>query len=288
VQYAPGLFRYLKARVDQDRNQSNQYLLTGSQKFTLMEGVRESLAGRVSVVNLHTLSLAELQAFRKKPLSRDDILELCWKGGYPEVHSGSLPPHQIFLRLAAFRSGQLVSYASLAADAGVSPNTVKAWLGVLEASGIIHLLQPYFRNFGKRLIKTPKLYFLDTGLLCFLLDLHSAKHLQESTLLGPVFETLVLGQILRARANSLDPATIYFYREQNGLEIDFVIPEGEKLHLIECKHSGEPTAVAKTLREIESRLPEGTVAGRTLITSRPARMHLKELKLELRDPITPV
>ncbi|MCG8557578.1 MAG: ATP-binding protein, partial [Proteobacteria bacterium] len=267
VQYAPRLFRYLKHAVDRRRDVPGQYLLTGSQKFPLMAGVSESLAGRVVVLELHPLSLREIETARGDEIDRSQLLQLMFVGGYPELHAKHLEPQRFysdyiatylerdvrqalqvrslrdfdrFLRLCAARSGQLLSMNSLASDVGVSSNTVRSWLSVLEASGIVMLLAPYYRNLGKRLVKTPKLYFLDTGLACSLLGVRRAADLAASALLGPMFETLVLGQIVRWFTNRGLSPNVYFYRDHYGVEVDFVIPVADRLKLIECKWSETP------------------------------------------------
>lgn len=174
-----------------------------------------------------------------------------WKGGYPELVAKELPPRRFyadyvatylerdvrqavqvrnlrdfdrFLRLCALRTGQQLSMSGQAGDTGVSPNTIRSWLSVLEASNIVMLVEPYYRNLGKRLVKTPKLYFLDTGLACFLCGLDSPETLRGSGLLGPLFETLVFGQIVRLFDNKGEPKGIYFYRDHHGKEVDFVTP----------------------------------------------------------------
>ncbi|MBI4903528.1 MAG: ATP-binding protein [Acidobacteria bacterium] len=293
VQYAPKMFRYLKHRVDQDRARNGQFLLTGSQKFGLMAGVSESLAGRVAVLELQTLSLRELEHHTGKRAEGDQLLEWMVQGGYPEIHARGLDPYRFyadyvatylerdvrqvievrnlrdfdrFLRLAASRTGQLVSYQGMAGELGLSPNTLKAWLGVLEASSIIRLVEPYYQNFGKRMTKTPKLYFMDTGLACFLTGLHSPDVLHKSTFLGPMFETLVLGQMVRAGWNQGRPRQIYFYRDYYGTEVDFVIPEGEKLRLYECKWSEMVSRESKGFHALRELAGKENILSATYVT----------------------
>ncbi len=271
VQYAPSLFRFLKHAVDSEPKQKGKYILTGSQKFQLMQGVRESLAGRISILELHSLSLKELEESEGKVAEGDQLLAWMHQGGYPELHAEKLDPERFFsdytatylerdvrqvlqvrdlrdfdrfLRLTALRTSQTLSLHSLASDTGVSPNTVKSWLAVLEASGVIYLLQPYYENLGKRLVKTPKLYFLDTGLACFLAGIRTFKDLRQSTMLGPMFETLVLGQIIRWFANRGSQPSLYFYRDHTGMEIDFVVPSGRRLKLYECKWAESPGVIS--------------------------------------------
>jgi hypothetical protein len=288
IQFAPKLLRHVKARVDADRKAMGRFLITGSQNFSVMQGVTESLAGRVAVMHLHSLSLSELEAGTGKKAEGKQLLEWILAGGYPEVHAHRLTPSRFysdyvatylqrdvrqllevrnlrdferFLRLLALRSGQQFVVSSFASDLGISPDTVKSWLSVLEASQIIYMLQPYFRNLGKRLVKTPKIYFMDTGLLCFLAGIQSVEALQQSGMLGAIFETLTLGQYIRSRHNRGLDATIYFYRDHAGHEVDFVVPEGEALHLIECKWSEQPDLRQPGFAELEKLLgPEGILS----------------------------
>ena len=292
VQYAPKLFRYLKHAIDRDRGSNGRYLLTGSQKLSLMHGASESLAGRVSVVDLYSLSLREIETLRRRPLDRRALLEAMFAGGYPDLVANDLSParyyadyvatylerdvRQIvqvrslrdfdrFLRLCALRTGQLLSMNALAADVGTSPNTIRSWLSVLEASGVILLLEPYFRNLGKRIVKTPKLYFLDTGLASFLAGFDGPRALGGSALIGPMFETLALGQMVRHFANRGLRPNLYFYRDHQGNEVDFVIPIGEKLRLIECKWSETPSPGARGFDALTKALGPGGIIDRTIL-----------------------
>ena len=288
IQFAPKLLRHVKARVDADRKKMGRYLITGSQNFSVMQGVTESLAGRVAVMHLHSLSLGELEDGTDTKAEGKQLLDWMLAGGYPEVHAHGLAPARFysdyvatylqrdvrqllevrnlrdferFLRLLALRSGQQFVVSSFASDLGISPDTVKSWLSALEASQIIYMLQPYFRNLGKRLVKTPKIYFMDTGLLCFLAGIQSVAALQQSALLGAIFETLTLGQYIRSRHNRGLDATIYFYRDHAGHEVDFVVPEGNALHLIECKWHEQPELRQPGFVELEKLLgPEGILS----------------------------
>ena len=292
IQFAPKLLRHVKARVDADRKAMGRFLITGSQNFSVMRGVTESLAGRVAILHLHSLSLSELEAGTGRKAEGKQLLEWILAGGYPEVHAHGLTPSRFysdyvatylqrdvrqllevrnlrdferFLRLLALRSGQQFVVSSFASDLGISPDTVKSWLSVLEASQIIYLLQPYFRNLGKRLVKTPKVYFMDTGLLCFLAGIQSVTTLQQSGMLGAIFETLTLGQYIRSRHNRGLDATVYFYRDHAGHEVDFVVPEGDALHLIECKWSEQPDMRQPGFVELEKLLGPKNILSRTII-----------------------
>lgn len=257
VQYAPDLFRHLKIRVDQNRDDYGRWLLTGSQKFELMTTVSESLAGRISILHLETLSAEEL-----RHAAVANFPDLIWKGGYPEIWANpdlnvedffesyiqtylerdlkaiinvsSLQDFQRFLRIAATRVGQLINYRDFANDVGVSDVTIKKWLSAMEQGGIIYLLPPYFANIGKRLVKSPKLYFSDHGLVCFLLNINSMASWQQHVLKGNLWENFVFSELVKA--HHLKPgAQLFFYRDQNAVEMDFVIERAGKLYLIEAK-----------------------------------------------------
>ena len=293
VQHAPTLLRHVKADIDLHREETGRFLITGSQDFSLMKGVTESLAGRSSVLTLYSLSAREYEAWSGKTLDRSALVEWMLKGGYPELHSRGLDAEQFFgdylatylerdvrsilgvrslrdfdrfMRLCAARTGQLVSYSALASDLGVSPNTVKSWLSVLEASTIVLLLEPYFENLGKRIVKTPKLYFLDTGLCSYLLGARTPADLLRSPMLGAVFETHVLGQIVRHFANLGRRREIYFYRDHHGHEVDFLIPAAGRFALIECKWAESPCAIQRGFSEIEALVGPDRVVSRTIVT----------------------
>jgi uncharacterized protein len=293
VQHAPKLLRYLKQEIDSRREETGLFFLTGSQKFSLMQGVTESLAGRVAVVELHSLSVAEIERFHGQPADQRRLLEWMLKGGYPELHVRDLDPERFysdyvatylerdvrqalqvrslrdfdrFLRLAATRTGQLLSMNSFAAELGLSPNTVKSWLSVLVASGTVHLLEPFYRNLGKRIVKSPKLYFLDTGLACFLTGIRTVSALQDSALLGAMFETLVLGQMIRRLANAGRRPNLYFYRDHHGNEVDFLIPQGERVRLFESKWSESGRAGTRGFVEVTRLLGEKNIQSRSIVT----------------------
>ncbi len=294
VQYAPNLFRYLKVSIDQKRDHYGRYCLTGSQKFSLMEEVTESLGGRAAILECHSLSHWELEKWSGKTAEGTQLLEWILKGGYPELHTQELDPERFFsdyvstylerdvrqiiqvrnlrdfnrfMRLAALRTGPLLSLSSFASDLGRSPNTIKKWLSVLEASNIILLLEPYFTNLGNRVIKTPKLYFLDTGLASYLCGIHSSNELRSTGLLGALFETHVVGQMVRWYSNRGRKPEFYFYRDHYGHEVDFVIPVGRKLKLFECKFSESPSEHVRGFEEIEKLVGSENILSRNIISS---------------------
>ncbi len=253
----PDLFSYLQGMVDTERA-PGRFVLTGSQQFGLLAGVTQSLAGRVGLTRLLPLTFDEMPASSQQ-LTIDSMLLL---GGYPLLHSQpimasdwfasyvatyierdvrqvlnvqDMGAFQRFLRLCAGRSGQLLNLSTLAGEAGISHSTARAWLSVLESSDLVFLLPPYHRNFGKRLVKTPKLYFLDSGLACWLLGVRSPEVLALHPSRGALFETWVVAEFVKGRFNLGVPADLYFWRDNNGLEADLVFEMGTRLQPVEIK-----------------------------------------------------
>lgn len=281
VQYAPGIFRHLKARVDADRHRMGRFLLTGSQKFNLMEHVSESLAGRVVIRELDSLSARELRA--NPSTSALKVANYLWRGGFPELYRNpelnsqdffrgyvstylerdlrqmlnvsNLRDFERFVRACAARNAQLVNLSDLARDVGIAVSTAREWISKLEASHLLVLLEPWFGNIGKRLVKAPKLYFRDTGLLCYLLGFDSPAALLKSTYLGGMWETFVLGEVLRARHTGSTAAQISYFRDAHGLEVDFVIFQNGQVRLVEAKWAEYPDAAAtKAIRKVHGLL----------------------------------
>ncbi|HET9184187.1 MAG TPA: ATP-binding protein [Candidatus Angelobacter sp.] len=265
VQYAPGLFRYIKIAVDANRHENGQFLLTGSQKFTLMKSVSESLAGRADIVELETLSLAEIQA----ALPQTSVESAIVRGGFPELHAnpeidvaafynsylatylerdvrslanvGSLRDFERFLRACALRSANLLNKTDLARDVGIAPSTANHWLSVLEASGQVVLLEPWFSNRTKSIVKSPKLYLGDSGMLCALLNIRSVEALRQAPGAGAIWETFVFFQ-LRARERSAGRlGSLFFWRDRTR-EVDFVVDIAGRMELYEAKWTEVPEA----------------------------------------------
>ncbi|MFT4178846.1 MAG: ATP-binding protein [Thermomonas sp.] len=261
----PDLFSYLQGMVDEDRT-PGRFVLTGSQQFGLLSGVTQSLAGRVGMTRLLPLSLSELPTAQIDALGLDALM---LRGLYPVLHAQpsllaadwlasytatyverdvrqvinvqDLAAFQKFLRLCAARTGQLLNVSALAGEADISSHTARAWLSVLEACDLVFLLPPYHRNFGKRLVKSPKLYFVDTGLACWLLGIRDAGTLALHPLRGAIFETLVVGEFMKSRLNAGLPPDLYFWRDNNGLEADLVFEVGGKLQPVEIKSGATVT-----------------------------------------------
>lgn len=266
VQYAPKLFRHLKIQIDSHKERKGEFILTGSQKFTLMKEVSDSLAGRIALLELEPFSTHEIKGVFHEFLKEKSIASFLCRGMYPELwdnvampradfyrsyfatyierdvrqvlNISSLRDFDRFMRVCATRTGQLLNKTSIAKDVGVSPKTINDWVSILQASNQITLLEPYFKNIGKRIVKSPKLYFTDTGLVTFLLGLNEDT-LLSSPHLGAVWETFVLAELRKALFLRYPEATLWFYRDQLK-EVDFLIQFGSKLHLADAKWNEVP------------------------------------------------
>lgn len=258
AQRCPELFSYLQGLVDA-RRRMGDFILTGSQQFGLRSGISQSLAGRVGLVELLPFSVAELEQAGKLPASLDAAL---LQGAYPPLFDREIPPQlwfsnyvatyverdvrqllavrdldlfQRFVKLCAARTGQLLNLSALAADCGISQPAAREWLAVLETSYLVMRLPPYFRNFGKRLVKTPKLYFLDTGLAAWLLGIRDAETMNTHAMRGALFETWVVADLVKQRFNAGQPHDLHFWRDNVGHEVDVVFEAGDRLQPVEIK-----------------------------------------------------
>lgn len=310
IQYAPELMRAMKMRIDAKPGSKGMYWLTGSQRFHLMAGVSETLAGRIGILDLHTFSqsesigrAAQAQAFctdidaLKKQVQRGyicDINELykrIWRGGYPAMVCDSTTRAEQFfsaylqtylerdvqslrqvgdrnafialMKSAAARTGQQLVYSDIARDADISVNTAKQWISILEASGIINLLPPYYVNTTKRLAKSQKLYFMDTGLCAWICGWTSPDVLKNGAMSGAILETWVYGQLYRSFANRGITPRMCYYRDGKGAEVDFLIEKDGCLFPLEVKRSSSPTLAdlkaAKTIPTGNAQLQPGVV-----------------------------
>jgi uncharacterized protein len=258
AQNAPELFSEMQGVVDAS-GRMGQFVLTGSHNLSLLSGVTQSLAGRTALVELLPLSIAEL---RDAKLLAADYAEHLVKGFYPALYSRTLEPYewlhaylvtyaerdarqlaavqdlgafQRFLKLTAARTGQLLNMQSLASDAGVSDKTAKHWLSILETCYLVHFVRPHFANFGKRLTKSPKIYMTDVGLAAALLGIHNAQQMQNHPLRGALFETMVVNEFLKNRANAGVREPLYFWRDNIGTEVDLILERGTEIAAIEIK-----------------------------------------------------
>lgn len=279
IQYAPQLFPYIKMAVDKEKRKG-MFWLTGSQQFLLMKNVSESLAGRAAILELQGLSQAEKFRRKNQPflpenienttvfLDIHDIYALILKGSFPELYANenmdwnlfyssylktyiekdirdltNISDESLFIRfmkVAAARTGQLLNYSDMASDVGVSVPTIKSWISLLETSGLVYLLQPYHNNITKRAVKTPKLYFLDTGLCCYLSGWQSVETLSIGAMSGAILETYAVSEILKSYLFNGKSAHIYFYRDKEKKEIDVLIERNGKFYPIEIKRTASP------------------------------------------------
>jgi len=299
IQRAPALLSYIQGIVDSDRS-PGRFVLTGSQQLRVMEKVSQTLAGRTAIVILLPFSLYELlgepssdpwkidtlpDKRKKPPFTLEKIL---YQGLYPRIHDkkldaqdwlsayyrtyverdvrdianiGNLETFQRFVRLCAGRTGQLLNHSSLASDCGVSHTTARHWISILQAGFIIHLLSPHHANFSKRIIKSPKLYFLDTGLLCYLLRIREPDDILVHAMKGAIFETFVVSELYKAFAHRGEMPPLYFWRDRTGHEVDIVVDTGKKLVPVEIK-SGE-TIVSSLLDGLRYFVSLGSPASKT-------------------------
>ena len=259
AQRVPELFSYLQVMVDADKRL--QFLLSGSQNFLLMEKITQSLAGRVGILNLFPFGFTEMEDTAFAPT---DLEQFVWKGGFPGLHERGVPPEiyfnnyiqtylerdvrllknigdlstfNRFLRLCAGRVGQPLNFSTLATDLSLSVNTIKSWFSVLEASYMIFYLPPFYENFNKRIIKSSKFYFFDTGLLCHLLGISIPKQLETHHYLGNIIENAIIADLYKKRAHAGNRPVFWFWQDQHGNEVDLLIEEHGALKAIEIKSS---------------------------------------------------
>jgi predicted AAA+ superfamily ATPase len=258
VQRAPHLFSYLQQILDETKKKG-LFILTGSNNFLMQENITQSLSGRIAYLQLLPLSLSELKENKKLKA------EYGWhilQGGYPEVVAKKINPHDWYtgyvstyverdvrqlknvsnlalfiklLRLLAGRTGQILNLTSISNDCGIDQKTVAAWLSVLQSSYIVYLLKPYHNNFNKRIIKSPKLYFYDTGVVCSLLGITQAKQIAVHANKGPLFENMIVSELLKQRFNTGATDNLYYWRDKTGNEVDALIDNAGKLTAIELK-----------------------------------------------------
>lgn len=268
IQRAPHLLSYLQGIVD-DNESNGQFVLTGSHQLQLRESVGQSLAGRTGILHLLPLSIAEMT---KAGIEFDDMSHYIFQGFLPRVYDQQQRAHtaystyfqtyierdvgqliklkdvvlfEKFMKLLAGRVGQVINYQSLANDTGVDGATIKAWLSILEASYVVFRLPPYFENFGKRVIKTPKIYFTDTGLLCYLLGIERVEQVSRDPLIGHLFENLVVLEALKTRYNAGLAPSLYFFRDNQGHEVDLLHKRGHELLGLEVKSASTWSAAFK-------------------------------------------
>lgn len=265
IQQVPELLSYLQSEVDSEP-EAGRFILTGSQHFGLSQAISQSLAGRCGILTLLAPDLEELSAF---PAAPTDLYTTLWQGSYPRIYDHGIPAHQWladyistyverdvrqvinvgdllafsgFLKLCAGRTGQEINLSSMGNDAGISHNTARAWLSVLETSYIIHRLPAWHGNIRKQVVKAPKLHFLDSGLACHLLGIRELEQLRHHPLRGALFESWVVAELHKAQLNRGEAPNMFHYRESRGPEIDLLINKGKVLHAIEIKSGATASA----------------------------------------------
>lgn len=311
IQYVSELLPYIKSRID-SRRKAGQWVLTGSQNFSLMRGVSESLAGRVAVLSLQPFTLMERIGEGEKSLDASSLLkalsrgspsssfrtslaELMLRGSYPEIASkrtldrelwcgsyiatyierdirnlaqvGDLRQFELYLRLAATRTGQIVNLSEMAREIGISSPTAARWISLLQTGYQVMLLPPYYRNVGKRLVKSPKLYFNDTAIVCHLLGLRDTQTLLSSPHFPHLFETFIIMDFWKRYLHFGQMPSLFYIRTRDGLEVDLVVEESEKLHLFEIKSSATISSKHATSL-VRARLDMGDQIGSCSIISR--------------------
>ncbi len=261
IQKFPDLLSYIQVEVDSQKK-DGQFVITGSQNFSIAEGISQSLAGRVANFVLLPLTHEEITTSEYSNPVANTIQQIILNGFYPRPlvkniqpedfyrdylstyierdvrqikNIGDLSTFQKFLQLLAGRVGQLVNFSSLANDVGVNYKTIESWLSILEASYVVYTLQPYYENYGKRVIKSPKVYFYDVGLLCHLLKINSVHELESHFAYGQIFENFVITEMIKTNFNLRKNEQVYFWRDSNSNEIDAVIDSGENKHGVEIK-----------------------------------------------------
>lgn len=272
AQQVPQLFSYIQTHVD-EREQMGEFILSGSQNFHLMEKISQSLSGRAAIFKLYPFDLSEMS---EANWITEDLAKVMTSGFYPAIFQRSINPDRYyadyletyvkrdvfqivniqdqrsfltFIKLCASRAGSLVNYNDLGRDAGISHTTVKHWISVLETSFIIYLLPPYYKNYSKRRIKSPKLYFYDTGLLCHLLDIRKGKVDPLHPMWGNIFENMIITELNKQNEHQSKFRDYYFWRDSHGNEVDLLYPDGNELNIYEIKAS--KTILTKSFKSLD-------------------------------------
>lgn len=309
IQYAPELLSYIKILIDKDRDLCGRFVLTGSQIFQVMKGVSESLAGRIAIFDLYPLMWNELyqgQCLTENPKSLDQLFDLFIKGFYPELYTKEklnldlwfrtyirtyierdvrdikaivdLSRFQTFMQVLAARVGRLINYSEISKEIGISVSTVKDWFSILESTYIIRLLRPFHNNMNKRLVKSPKLYFVDTGLLCHLLGLTSKEQIEKSPFRGFIFENMLILETIKKLETEISPLKCYFYKTINDLEVDLVLATTHIQKAFEIKFSMTPNQrMAQGLSRFKKDFPQAETSLISLSTSHVGFPGMKEI-----------
>jgi predicted AAA+ superfamily ATPase len=315
IQYVPQLLSYVKILIDQDREKRGRFIFTGSQQFPMIKNLGDSLAGRIALLDLlpfHAEERASIPKLGSKLASpREAFLHACIHSAFPELNLnsdidrsvwygsylqtylerdirtlyniGELRGFQRFMQLLASRTAQILNLSAFSRDLGVSVNTVKKWLSILEASRMIYLLSPYYQNFGKRVTKAPKVYFLDCGLVCYLTGIETEAHILNGPMAGALFETYCIQETLKTLLFQGNRPRLYYLRTQNGLEIDLLVEgAGPELFPCEIKLTKTPRLdMADSISRFKTLFPKlKTGAGRILCLAEKSHALTKEVKVQ--------
>lgn len=315
IQYVPQLLSYVKIAIDADRRRTGRFIFTGSQQFTMMKNLGDSLAGRIALLELLPFHVEEKQAIPRLQKTLSSPLgcftHACLSGSYPEVslqpnlerrawhgayirtylerdirtiyNIGELREFQRFMQLLAARTAQLLNLTTLSRELGVSVNTVKKWVSILEASRMIYLLPPYYQNFGKRITKSPKVYFVDCGLVCYLTGIETKAHLLNGPMAGALFENFCVQETLKTFLFHGAPPRLYYVRSYNDLEVDLLI-EGKNLQLFPCEIKLTQTPrpqMAKSIQRFRKLLPKLRIReGRILCLAEEDAVLTREVRVQ--------
>ena len=284
IQYVPQLLSFVKMKIDKARQKHGRFIFTGSQQFNMIKNLGDTLAGRVSILDLLPFSIEEKKKIVRKKEGfyspEKYFSHACLRGSFPEIvvykdidvnlwyssyvqtyierdvrtlyNIGNLRDFQRFMQLLAARCSQILNLSSLSSELGVAVNTIKRWISILEASRIIYILRPYYQNMGKRITKSPKLYFLDNGILCYLLSLKDENYLLKGPMAGALFENFCVQETIKAISNNGKWPNLYYIRTHNGLEIDMVIEKAGQIFPVEFKLTKTPTlAMGKSIKRFK-------------------------------------
>lgn len=289
IQYVPELLSYIKMEIDNNRQAKGRFILTGSQQYNLMKNLGDSLAGRVALFKLFPFCAEEMESVKSlkktaaNPLSA--FVNACMRGCFPEpvvskkidigewyssylstyierdvrslYNVGMIREFQRFIRLLASKCGQQLNMNSMASDIGVAVNTIKSWISILEAGNITYLLYPYYQAFGKRVTKTPKVYFTDSAMVCYLTGIRDREHLIHGPMAGQLFENYCIQEVLKILVNRTPMPNIYYLRTKDGIEIDLIIESGMDLTPVEIKFTKTPSfRMAESIGKVRALLPK--------------------------------
>lgn len=283
IQYVPELLSYLKIKIDEERHKKNRFIITGSQQFNLIKNLSDSLAGRIALFSLLPFSKQEKTLIKnfKETNTKNIFINACLRGSFPEINIfpkinfetwyssylqtylerdirsiydvGNLREFQRFIQLLASQCSQILNLSDLSKELGITVNTLKKWISVLEASHIIYLLYPFYRNLGKRITKSPKVYFLDCGLVCYLTGIRDKHYLFNGPLASPLFENYVVQETVKSFLNYNKKLNIYYARTHNQVEVDLIVEKNMRVFPIEIKLSMSPTAqMAKPIEQYQN------------------------------------